>query len=152
MRRYTFNRGIFEDGSPLPEWRDSEDFEDYLARIDYLAGKTSFGSEFGGQLHIYESSSHTSFYANVSPSGSTEYDVFLPDLPSMMMFIKDYGGVFSAASANDAQQEVLQLLEKFFQAEHGHAAHSICEQCDPEAWAENIRRNEERRRSRKATG
>lgn len=105
---------------PLPEWEENEDFTDYLARIDHNTAKFSFGYEEGGQIEIYESSSSLSFYASVCPAGSTVFDVFLPDFPSMMMFVKDYAPAFSTESVNVTQQQTLALLEKFFQNRYGH--------------------------------
>jgi hypothetical protein len=50
--KFTFNRGTWEDSNPLPEWKDNEDFNDYLKRIGFNASKTEFGHEYGGQIEI----------------------------------------------------------------------------------------------------
>lgn len=144
MYKFTFNRGIWEDGNSLADWLDNEDFFDYLKRIGYATLKTSFGQEFGSRVEIYESSNGGAFYADVSPSGNTSFEVFLPDFPSLMMFIRDHGSAFSAASTNSSQQEILDLLGKLFQVQHGHPVNSICEQCDPVGWVKSVRANEER--------
>jgi hypothetical protein len=152
MSRFTFNRGSWEDGNSLPEWQDNEDFGAYLERIGYASSKASFGHEHGGQIEIYESSEKQSFYASVCPSGTSVFEVFLPDFPSMMMFLKDHAAAFSTESVNITQQETLNLLEKFFQFQHGHSAHSICQHCDPIGWAESVQTQEERRSKRGGNG
>lgn len=131
---FTFNRGSWEDGSPLPELEDNEDSESYLERIGYTQARHQFGHQDGGQLEIYESSKGNSFYASVSPSGTTCYEVFLPDFPSFMIFMRDYGAVFATEATNVSTQQILDLLEKMFQAKHGHSAHGFCQECDPVAW------------------
>lgn len=150
--KFTFNRGSWEDSNPLPGWEENEEFNDYLKRVGFNTSKNEFGHEFGGQIDIYESSDGTRFYASVCSSGSTIFEVFLPDFPSMMMFIKDYAPAFSAESSNFTTHEILNLLEKLFLLQHGHSVHSICAQCDPEGWKENLRRREERLKSQNKNG
>lgn len=149
--KFTFNRGNWEDTSPLPDWQDEEEFNDYLTRIGFSTIAGSFGHQHGGQIEIYESATHSgSFYASVCPSGGTVYEVFLPDFPSMMMFVRDHAAAFSAESSNRLQQEILNILEKQFQVQHVHPAHSICPQCDPAGWEANLRAKEERRKKQEA--
>jgi hypothetical protein len=149
--RFIFNRGIWEDSNSLPEWQDNEDFSDYLMRIGYSTVKSIFGHEHGSQIEIYESSDGRSFYASVCPSGNSVYDVLLPDFPSLMMFIREYATAFSSESSNFSQQEILNLLEKFFHLYHGHPARSICPKCDPVGWEESVRAREERRKKQKTS-
>jgi hypothetical protein len=112
MSKFTFNRGTWEDGNPLPEWRDDEEFEEYLSRAGYGAYKTTYGDVESSQIEIYSASENSTFYANVSPAGDLCYEVYLPDFPSLMMFLKDYSGIFSNASANSSLQQMLSLQEK----------------------------------------
>jgi len=132
--KFTFNRGTWEDNNPLPEWKDDENFYDYIERIGFNVSTITFGDEGGSQIEIYESSDGDSFYANVTPSGHTFYNVYLPNFPSLMMFIKDYASAFSEQSSNSTMQEMLLIFEKLFQLHHGHSVNSICRQCDPEGW------------------
>jgi len=120
MSRFTFNRGTWEDGNSLPEWYDDEHFATYLEKIGYASGKSMFGHQDGGHIEIYASSDGKSFYASVCPSGDNVYEVFLPDFPSMMMFVKDYGTPFSAESVNLCQQQAFILLEKSFELRYGN--------------------------------
>jgi hypothetical protein len=146
---YTFNRGNWEDGNNLPKWGDEEECDEYLKRIGYSTSKISFGDEYGSQIDIYESMDSKSFYASVCPSGGTCFEVFIPDFPSLMIFIKDYGTAFSTNSSNFRQQEILNLLEKLFQLQHGHSAQESCVQCDPEGYAAKIKARDEYRSSKK---
>jgi hypothetical protein len=136
---FTFNRGTWEDGSPLPEWEDGEDSGSYLKRIGYLSSRTVFGHEDSGHIEIFEASDSKTFYASVCPMGDAVYEVFLPDFPSYMIFMRDYGTAFASEATNISQQQMLVLLEKLFQAEHGHSVHNICAQCDPLAWEHRIK-------------
>ena len=76
---YTFNRGSWVDGSPLPESQDSEDFSSYRERIGFSGEKTLFGHPDGSYIEIFESSSGDSFYASICPAGGICYDAYLPD-------------------------------------------------------------------------
>src|SRR5471032_3162544 len=116
---FTFNRGSWEDGSPLPDWQDDENSEDYIHRIGYSSGRTLFGHQDGGHVEIYESSTNSSFYASICPAGGTCYEVFLPDFPSFMMFVRDYAAAFATEATNVSQQQMLELLEKMFRVQHG---------------------------------
>lgn len=149
MNRFTFRRGQWEDGNELHEWQDNEEFDAYLQRIGYTSSKFAIGSEYTPELEIYESSDGCSFYVNVAPSGSTCYEVFLPDFPSLMIFLKDFAPVFSGIAMNSLQQELSTLHEKFFQLYHGHSAFNICERCDPEGWKKLASINQARRESSK---
>lgn len=142
MNRFTFNRGTWENDNPLPAWGDDEDSTEYLKRLGYSSRAAFYGDEHGGQLDIHESSKNNSFFAQVCPNGGSVYEVYLPDLPSMMIFIRDYAATFSAESANVSQQQILELLEKLFRVQHGHHASAICAQCDPEGWAQWQRRKD----------
>jgi len=138
--KFTYNRGNWENSNSLPEWIDDEEFTDYLTRIGFSPVAGTFGFDLGGQIDVYESNSDKgNFYASVSPFGETIYEVFLPDFPSLMMFLRDHASVFSGEASNFAQQEILSILEKLFQAEHGHPASNICPKCSPDEWKSRLR-------------
>lgn len=135
MRIFTFNRGTWEDGHSLPEWAENESHVDYLARIGYSTVSASYGTEYGGEVEIFEAHEGNTFYALVTPTGNTSFEVFLPDFPSYMLFIKDYGTPFAAGGSNTTGKDIMEALGKFFRAQHGHDVSGICNRCDPEGWA-----------------
>lgn len=143
MSGFTYKRGSWEDGMPLPQWEENENGDQYLERIGYTERTAVFGHEDAGNIEIYGSRSTTSFYAHVCPMGGQVFEVFLPDFPSMMMFVRDHATAFAAEASNTTQQQTLDLLEKFFRSEHGHSSHAICPKCDPEAWEERQRRQKQ---------
>jgi hypothetical protein len=136
MSGFTYTRGNWSDGMPLSEWQDNENGDDYRRRIGYPTPTATFGHQHAGQIEIFESATDLSFYAHVTPNGSQVFEVFLPDFPSMMMFIRDHATAFAAESANTTQQQTFDLLEKLFRVQHGHSSHAICSKCDPDAWEE----------------
>jgi hypothetical protein len=134
MYSFTFTQGKWEEGNKLPKWNDGEEFVEYLKRIGYQQVKTIYGSEDGGGIEVYESMEGNSFYANVEPTNGAIYEVYIPDFPSLMMFLKDYAAVFCMRNISETQQYIESVVEKYFQAQHGHAAHNICPECDPVGW------------------
>jgi hypothetical protein len=129
---------------PLPEWQENEDSGDYQRRIGYVTTPAAtFGHEHAGQIEIFEHTSDKSFYAHVCPNGAQVFEVYLPDFPSMMMFIRDYGTAFATESSNTTQQQTLDLLEKLFRVQHGHSSTAICPKCAPEEWEARHRRQRE---------
>jgi hypothetical protein len=150
MSRFTYSRGQWTDGHDLPVWGDDEEFTAYLERIGYSSSKLCVGSEHGSCLDIYESSDGGSFFVSAAPMGTTCYEVFLPDFPSLMLFLKEFGPAFSMLSTGDDHREVLALLEKLFRVYHGHAAYEICKQCDPQGWEASMRHREERAKAKGA--
>lgn len=148
MFRFTYTRGEWTDGIKLLEKSENEAFEAYLQRIGHSSPKLTIGSEDGSSIEIYESSGSQSFYACITPSGGTCYEVFLPDFPSFMLFVKDFGPTFSALSLDGDQREILSLLEKLFRVYHGHSAHLVCTECDPQQWEASVKLQAARPQSR----
>lgn len=144
MSRYTYTRGTWSDGTQLPEWTDNEEFREYLDRIGYRTLALTIGAEHGSSIEIYEARNGGSFYANVTPCGSNCYEVFLPDFPSLMHFMKEFGAVFSAIGIESDQRDLLNGFEKVFRAYHGHDAHSVCRECAPDEWERRAREREAR--------
>lgn len=138
--RYTFNRGEWSNGCALQDWEDGEGFDDYLRRINFKTAPMEFGGEGLSQIQIYESDTRAEFLAHVCLNNENIYEVYLPDFPSMMMFIRDHAAAFSVETANTYQQDVLQIIQKFFQAIHGHDAFDICKECDPNEWQKRLKK------------
>lgn len=145
MSKFTYRRGTWEDGHTLPEQRDDEEFDAYRIRIGYAVSPTRFGHIDANQFELY-AHDDGSFFSDVSFTHSHCFEVFLPDFPSAMLFIRDHAALFSLDEASIIQREMLTLLEKLFQAQHGHPSHEICAKCDPEGWEkiQNFRRAERR--------
>lgn len=143
MDKFSYRRGIWEDGHSLPKSEDDEEYEAYRERVGYFSKAATFGHDDANQIILYEHASDGSFFADVSFTNGHCFEVFLPDFPSAMQFIKDHSASFSADEANITQQEIFTLLEKLFRAQHGHASHEICAKCDPEGWEKvlQMRRN-----------
>lgn len=135
--QYTYKRGEWSSGSVLLEWADGEGFEDYLRRIKFKTTPMKFGGEEFSQIQIYESEEKPIFMAEVTLIGNV-YNVYLPDFPSMMMFVRDHAAAFSAESVNEQQKEIFELMRKFFEATHGHDSFNICKECDPSEWQRRI--------------
>jgi hypothetical protein len=151
MYRFTYNRGQWTDSCDLPEWADNEEFSAYIRRIGYAISRLCVGAEHGSCIELYESSNDGSFYASVAPMGSTCYEVFLPDFPSLMLFLKEFGPAFSLLSSEGEQHEIFNLLEKLFRVYHGHAPYELCKQCDPQGWEANLRLRDARAKSKSET-
>lgn len=136
--RYTFKRGEWSSGCSLQDWVDSEGFDDYLRRINFKTSPIDFGGEGLSQIQIYESNDRAVFLAHVCLQNDNVYEVFLPDFPSMMMFVRDHAAAFSVETANTYQHEMLQIVQKLFHAIHGHDAFNICKECDPHEWQRRL--------------
>ena len=148
MSRYTYTRGEWKDGNDHPEWADSEDFRSYMTRIGYRTLGLTIGSEHGSSIEVFEAADGKSFYANITPCGSNCYEVFIPDFPSLMLFMKEFGPIFAAISIESDQREMLNSLEKLFRVYHGHAAHNICRECAPEEWEARVKQREARTKAK----
>lgn len=145
MFRFTYSRGQWSDGIDLPEWGEGEEFDSYLERLGFSPSKMTIGWEHGSCIDIYENDASKSFLASVSPRGTTCYEVLLPDFPSLMMFMRDFGPTFAALNVESDLSEIRNVIDKFFRATHGHDASDICRECAPYEWAARQRRREEAR-------
>ena len=134
MSRYTYSMGAWTQGNAAPDWEDNEDFHDYIARIGYSVVKCRLGNEHAACIDIHTSEDAKTFYASVSPDGNNVYEVFISDFPSLMLFLKDFGSTFSLLGIEIYQEEMREMVEKLFNAYHGHGAYDICKQCSPVEW------------------
>jgi hypothetical protein len=134
MDKFTYDRGTWVDGHQLPVLRENEEYETYLERIGYLSKAATFGHDDASQITFLQHARDGSFFADVSFINGHCFEVFLPDFPSAMQFIKDHSAGFSADEASITQKEIFTILEKLFRIQHGHASHDICAKCDPEGW------------------
>lgn len=135
MDKFTYDRGIWSDGHQLPTFCEDEEYDAYRKRIGYHSKAATFGHDDASQFTLYQHVRDGSFFADVSFTTGHSYEVFLPDFPSSMQFIKDYSSAFAADKASITRTEIFTLLEKLFRTQHGHASHEICAKCDPEAWS-----------------
>ena len=140
---YAYSMGNWTEGSSAPEWENGEDFADYIVRIGYSPMKYRAGLEHGAEIEIYTSVDAKRFFASVSPDGNNCYDVFISDFPSLMLFIRDFASAFSILGIETHQAEMQGMIEKLFNAFHGHDAQGICSKCSPLEW----RAQQDRRRS-----
>lgn len=136
MYRFTYDQGTWNEGMPLPELGDDEQHSDYFQRIGYSPYGTRMGNEGGIELELHESNSGRAFYAVVTPAGNAVYDVYLPNFPSLMQFLKDYGPAFTLTRLRTDIEELSEAFRKLFHALHGHDAYTFCKKCDPKAWEE----------------
>jgi hypothetical protein len=102
------------------------------------------GKEAWSSVELYESRDGATFYANVSPFGNQCFEVFVPDFPSLMMFIKEFAPAFAAINIESDQRGLIRSFDKLFRATHGHDVHSICRECAPEEWEARVRERRKR--------
>ena len=81
--------------------------------------------------------------------GGTCYEVFHPDFPCLMLFMKEFGSAFSLLNVENQQQAIFSPLEKLFRVYQGHAAFELCKKCDPKGWEANLKRREEWEKNKK---
>jgi hypothetical protein len=143
MSSYTYSKGQWTDGNDFPQRSENEGFVEYLCRIGYGKNKLNVGPDDDPFIEIYETSDGSSFYAIVNPLGTDCYEVSIPDFPSLMVFMKEFGPAFAALSAERGQHKILDLLTKLFRVYHGHATNAVCMKCDPKEWQDIIRWREE---------
>jgi len=119
MSAFTFDNGQWLPLFPLPEILGNEEHSDYLARIGYDSIKLLIGHQHGSSIEIYETKNNESFYVIVTPVISNCYDIYIPNFPSLMMFIKDYAPAFSQITIQQTLEELTTLSEKFFKLNYG---------------------------------
>lgn len=114
--------------------RKNEKQSDYLTRIGCSANGISYGTRYGGRLDIFEALAGDCFVALINPTGGASFEVFIPDFPSYMLFVKDYVTAYAAGGAESTQRDIMEALGKLFRAEHGHDTDEVCLRCDPAGW------------------
>lgn len=141
---YTYARGVWSDGCPFAPMEDEDNFDNYMERIGYRPYGYTFGHEDAANFDVYESTRDGSFLALVAPFNGKVFDVYMPDFPSLMMFLRDFGSAFATDAIAIAKRESLTIMERQFQLQHGHSTTTVCPKCDPEEWEKRVEANRTR--------
>jgi hypothetical protein len=145
VRCLLFDRGEWKNGSPLPDYLDDECFDAWRVRTGFNKSfSLSDNSYYDEMAIIYDNEVTGTYLAEICLDGCNINMVYLPDYPSMMMFIKDYSPAILAIEASSKINDINNILGKLFYAYHGHYSTSTCYSCDPMEMA----RNESMRRKR----
>jgi hypothetical protein len=126
------------DGVELPEWDAGEPWEDWLRRVGFNSfSYLDLGNQDLGGVGLYARTTHGGppFLASVCPLGDCVSLVVLPDVPSLMMFIRDYAAPFSLVEMREMLAAIKVAQNRAFRAWHGHDADDPCPACDPAEWA-----------------
>jgi hypothetical protein len=151
MADFTYDKGEWKEGNSLPEQGDGEEFSDWLTRCGFKPYPKNFGND-SASIELYQSDNGEAPYlALVAPFGYLITAVFLPDFPSLMMFVRDFTTPFAISEMAEVQNSIETLLNKFFRVYHGHDPLNPCPKCDPaevERLREFTRKHEQRKRER----
>jgi hypothetical protein len=151
---YTAAQGLvsYEPPSDM-QYRDGECDEVYHARIGYeasLDGAVGWEMLPGGFETVVAKDEQAPYrylvYVN-TPRCHVEM-VWIPTFPDWLGFLAQYGPAATGYALQTRLQEISDLLEKCFQAWHGHDAGDLCHTCDPHGYARQM----ERRRQARAKG
>lgn len=136
MREYTYTQGQWTETNSLPPWEDADTSETWLNRAGYSTHLFGVGIATD-DIKVFPSQDDTKdgYLAQVCPDGSRVYDVVLPDFPSLMLFLRDFGPAFSAMRLDSRAQDFDDIMRKLFRVYHGHDMLSVCQECDPDEWA-----------------
>jgi hypothetical protein len=139
MKAWKYSRGEWtEIESPLV-WLDGEEMGTALERAGYYrSASASYGyTDIGYGIEVYTKEERGPPYLlTVAVDGETYEEVWIEDFPSLLEFLRDFAPQFVQSGLEFRIGEMEKLMEKAFQAWHGHAAYSVCKQCDPLEWDE----------------
>jgi hypothetical protein len=93
--------------------------------------KTGYGNDGLGGFDVFESRKSDTFFVDVCWDGCTCRQIFLPDFPSLLMFLRDFGPVFQLSALRFDIEEMKEMMVRTFRKEHGHDSRSVCKDCDP---------------------
>jgi hypothetical protein len=159
MKIWQYVRGLWDQIEDPFAWPEGEDWERVYQRLGYGSP-----SQWGGEEAFYRPSlgvhergrAPTSFtdrfpyLLDVSVSGESSVFVLIPDFPSLLLFLREYGPVFESARTGGYLEELHEMASKIFRAEHGHSFSDVCLSCDPDRYTaqiEAVRRARERRKA-----
>lgn len=148
MIDFTFENGIWKKGSSLSEdGCDDLDFDDYISKLGYDSfNYTKFGDEFSPKAIIRKHKDNDSSLAEVAIFFEEYKLVYIPDFPSLMMFVRDFCSSFSLSYLQQTQEELNSSVNKIFRAYHGHDSNDICRECDPVEFDRRIRESKDRKK------
>ncbi|NOT10988.1 MAG: hypothetical protein HOP23_03995 [Methylococcaceae bacterium] len=126
---FTFNRGEWLKTDTLPDRLDDEAFDSWRSRAGIGECVTHLGH---GSLVLcmYEVTGTGSYFSELCLDGVNVEHAVMANLPSMLMFIKDYAPLVYQALTHDWQHEVKRYLGTAFTVWHGHSIDRLCKQCD----------------------
>lgn len=111
MNKFTYNRGAWTDGHELPEYLADEDEASYFGRLRLNPNLFQMGADEGPHFLVHAFKSGGAHLATVN-LGDDEYEVYLPDFPSAMMFIRDFGSAFAVSPLEINLEHLIEKLER----------------------------------------
>jgi hypothetical protein len=155
MKLWQYDRGTWDLIEDPFTWESGVDWEKVSRRLGYGSPADWGGedTEFRPNFAVYEALETTTFtqrwpyLIDVSVGGDCSSFVLVPELPSLLLFLKEYGPIFEAARIGGYLEELHGMAKKLFHAEHGHYPYDVCRNCAP---VEYRRQEEAVRRARSA--
>jgi hypothetical protein len=151
---YTAAAGLVAYEPPADmTWRDGEDDESWRTRIGYQPTyEDGVGHEYlPGSFKTYIASDEAATYRYLilmnAPRDHIE-EIWIPTFADWLGFLAYYGPGITGYAIGSGIEDLHALLEKLFQAWHGHSAMDLCHACDPHGYARQM----ERRRQARAKG
>lgn len=111
MNKFTYNRGTWTDGHKLPEYLADEAESSYFDRLRLNQNLFQMGSDEGPHFLVHAFKAGGAYLATVN-LGDDEHEVYLPDFPSAMMFIRDFGSAFAVSPLEINLQYLVEKLQK----------------------------------------
>jgi hypothetical protein len=155
MLRFTQKNG-FEVIAELAEWNESEDEEDWLGRVGFEKTESDSDGPTGDlamhtlSIHKRERGEGDAYYVSYL-NGEVYTAIVVPDEASLMALRIQMAPLLVANGMGWHLEEMKIIAEKAFRAWHGHAHLYPCGKCDPDGFALEKQRSEERAK-RKAGG
>ena len=130
--KFTFDMGVWTEGHPLTLPDDIDGYVACLQAIGYGVGDSDihyYGSQYEGILTVYKHESDGTYLLDVEPMQDDFREVYIPNFPSLLMFLKDFAHVFTTKTMQTDLSELRELVDRLFHAYHGHVSWEKCNQC-----------------------
>lgn len=108
--KYDLGKWI-EDGYELPDWVDDTEFSDYLELCGFYPHCAFKWGEDGNGICFYEKYNGNQFFCNLDHDHNV-FHFYIPNMPSFLMFKKEYSDSFCISQTKFARIDDLSLLNK----------------------------------------
>lgn len=133
---YTYSQGQWTETNSMAEWTAEMDYADWLQasgfsrHASFIIGPERL-DDTGARMCFYRSESGGRTFVEICLDESTPDYVITPDLPSLLLFIKEFGPIVRQDETSVAIRDLATVGKKIFHSHHGHYSDEVCLDCDP---------------------
>jgi hypothetical protein len=126
---WQYNRGVWEE-VPSPFSPNIRDWDEAVRASGYRRMESVGSLDTDTNIRIYIHNRQDGYLCELAPGPCSSFTVLCPDMPSLLMFLRDYAPLVQRQVTSDFLAGLQTTMNRAFEAWHGHDTFNVCRQCD----------------------